>query len=161
MKPIRIFLTGGTIDKTYDNHGDFHYNKSYIPELMQKSRCSVEYSIEELMLKDSFDLSFSDRVLIRERCERCEEDTIIIIHGTDRIVQTAHAVSTIQNKLIILVGSIVPASVSLSDAEFNLGSAIAYSQALSNGTYIAMNGQAIVHDNVRKNMENLQFENIY
>lgn len=161
MKPIRIFLTGGTIDKTYDNHGEFHYPKSYIPELMQTSRCSVAYSIEELMLKDSYELSFSDRILIRERCERCEESNIIIVHGTDRMVQTAYAVSNIKDKVIILVGSIVPVSVSLSDAEFNMGTAVAYSQVLSNGTYISMNGQVFVHNNVKKNTETLRFENIY
>ena len=161
MKPIRIFLTGGTIDKTYDNHGKFHYTTSYIPELMQKSRCSIDYNIEELMLKDSLNLSSYDRIMIREHCNSCAEDAIIIVHGTDKMVQTAHAVSTIKNKVIILVGSIIPACVNMNDAEFNLGTAIAYSQVLSDGTYISMNGQAFVHNNVQKNMETLQFENIY
>ena len=77
------------------------------------------------------------------------------------MVQTAHAVSTIQNKVIVLVGSIIPASINLSDAEFNLGTAVAYSQVLPTGTYISMNGRALAHNNAMKNTETLQFENIY
>jgi L-asparaginase len=158
MKKLRILLTGGTIDKTYDTRGGFQYTKSCIPEILQKSRITIPYTIEELLLKDSLNLSFSDRVLIRNVCENCEEQHIIIIHGTDTMVQSARAVSNVLDKVIVFTGSIIPYSVAGSDADFNIGTSVAYSQILPNGTYISMNGIAFPYYNVRKNMQTNLFE---
>lgn len=162
MKTFRLFLTGGTVDKSYDQYkGVLSYKASIISKLLIQSRCVIPYVIEELMLKDSLELNFSDRVLIREACKRVNEDIIIITHGTDTMVETANALSSIKNKTIILTGSIIPAVIENSDAMFNIGTAIAYSQSLPYGVYIAMNGIAFPHSDVKKNINLQAFENLY
>ncbi len=66
----------------------------------------------------------------------------------------------ISNKTIVLTGAMVPFSFGKTDALFNLGTAIAAIQFLSNGVFIAMNGKIFPWDNVRKNKEIGEFENI-
>jgi L-asparaginase len=44
---------------------------------------------------------------------------------------------------------------------FNMGSALAFAQALSCGVYVAMNGACYKWDNVTKNKELGQFEKTY
>jgi len=43
---------------------------------------------------------------------------------------------------------------------FNLGSALAFSQTLSPGIYVAMNGRYFLWNNVRKNKESGVFEEL-
>jgi L-asparaginase len=162
MKPIKFLLTGGTIDKVYaESKGSLTYIESMIPKLLDQSRHSIPYSIDHIMSKDSLDMNFADRVFIRDYCKRSLEECIIVIHGTDTMIETARALETIKSKTIIMTGAIIPASVNGSDALFNLGTAIAYSQSLPIGVYIAMNGIAFPCENTKKNVITQKFENIY
>jgi L-asparaginase len=67
----------------------------------------------------------------------------------------------LKDKTIILTGSIIPYVVAKSDAMFNVGSAVAYSQSLQHGTYVVMNGIAFDALNVLKNKETQQFQSLY
>jgi len=49
---------------------------------------------------------------------------------------------------------------SSSDGFFNLGSAIAFAQALPSGVYVVMNGRYYLWHNVKKNRETGFFEEI-
>jgi len=162
MKKIKFVITGGTIDKVYSEYkGDLSYTISNIQRIIEQSRMTVDYSIETLMLKDSLDLNASDRIGIREYCKTVQEECIIVIHGTDTIVDTAKALSTLKGKTIILTGSIIPYVMTNTDAMFNVGSAVAYSQSLQHGTYVVMNGIAFDALNVLKNKETQQFQSLY
>lgn len=162
MKKIKFLITGGTIDKIYSEYkGDLSYTVSNIDHIIKQSRMTVDYSIQTITLKDSLDLNASDRIYMREYCKTVEDECIIVIHGTDTIVDTAKALSTLKDKTIILTGSIIPYVVANSDAMFNIGCAIAYSQSLQHGTYVVMNGIAFDVLNVVKNKETQQFQSLY
>ena len=67
---------------------------------------------------------------------------------------------TIIDKTIILTGAMIPYTFGSSDGLFNLGSAIAFVQTLPAGVYIAMNGKYFTWDNVRKDKEIGEFEEL-
>jgi L-asparaginase len=54
----------------------------------------------------------------------------------------------------------IPYKFGSSDGLFNVGSALAFSQALPFGVYIAMNGQYFTWDSVKKNRSTGIFERI-
>ena len=102
-----------------------------------------------------------DREKILQSCKDCEEDKIIITHGTDTMVETAQVLGkNIKDKTIVLVGAMIPYNQEKSDALFNLGCAVSAVQILPKGVYIAMNGKIFSWDNVRKNKELGLFESI-
>ena len=100
-----------------------------------------------------------DRELIIHQCNNCEEDNIVITHGTDTMTETAKLLANkVKDKTIILTGAMIPIKFGSSDGLFNLGSALAFAQSLPQGVYIAMNGRFFNADNVRKNKQTGFFE---
>jgi len=159
---VRIFITGGTFDKEYNElNGQLFFKDTHMAELLKLGRCRIETVIEKLMLIDSLEMSDADRQNISTRCQGCEENRIVITHGTDTMTDTARVLAPlIQNKTIVLTGAMIPIAFGSSDGLFNLGSALAYAQALQPGVYIAMNGRYFPYDNVRKNKATGVFEEI-
>jgi L-asparaginase len=159
---IRIFITGGTFDKEYNElNGQLFFKDTHMAELLKMGRCRVKVAIQKLMLIDSLDMSEADRENILQKCKNCKEDQIIITHGTDTMAQTAQMLAKrIKNKTIVLTGAMIPIAFGSSDGLFNLGSALAFVQSLPYGTYVAMNGRYFLHDNVRKNKKTGVFETI-
>jgi len=124
-------------------------------------RCKLDVNIRTLMMIDSLEMSNEDRAIIVYNCLQCDEDKIVITHGTDTMVETAQLLAQkINNKTIILTGAMIPYKFGSSDGLFNLGAALAYVQSLPNGIYIAMNGKYFNWDNVRKNKELGLFETL-
>lgn len=158
---IKIFTTGGTIDKTYfDATSEYEVGDPQITDILRIANVGVDYSIETLLRKDSLDLNEEDRGFIVETAKRETCERILITHGTDTMIDTAHALDRISGKTIVLVGSLSPAKFKNSDAEFNIGFALAAVQTLDAGVYIAMNGQVFTPDRVRKNRVRNRFEPI-
>jgi L-asparaginase len=159
---VRILVTGGTFDKDYDEiEGRLHFGETRVPEMLSLGRCAVPVEVETLMLKDSLDLSDTDRQAIVEACRRTPADRIVITHGTDTMELTARAIGAAGlPKTIVLTGAMVPYTFGSSDGLFNLGSALAFAQSLPPGTYVAMNGRFFSWDNVRKNRNLGFFEEI-
>jgi L-asparaginase len=54
----------------------------------------------------------------------------------------------------------IPYKFGTSDGLFNIASALAYVQTLSNGVYVAMNGRVFEYDKVIKNRETGIFEEV-
>lgn len=152
---IKILITGGTIDKIYDDlKGELTFDKTHVPAMLEQGRCNVDINIETLMLKDSLDMVEQDRMLILERCQACKEKRIIITHGTDTMTETAEVLGQrIKDKKIVLLGAMIPYSFDNSDSMFNLGCAITAVQSISNGVYITMNGKIFTWDKVLKNKD--------
>jgi L-asparaginase len=159
---IRIVVTGGTFDKTYDEiSGRLSFDETHLPEMLHLGRSRVETTVETLMMIDSLDMTAADRAGIVESCNRCRETRIVITHGTDTMVETARAVAeSVRDKTVVLTGAMVPYAFGSSDGLFNLGSALSFAAVLPAGVYIAMNGQHFVWDRVRKNRETGVFERI-
>ena len=148
----KIFITGGTFDKEYNElTGELYFNSTHMHELLKLGRCNVNVDIETLMMVDSLDMAESQRNIIVQKCIKEPLNAIIITHGTDTMVETAHALAkNIKNKTIILTGAMIPFKFGSSDGLFNMGSALAYVQSVNKGIYIAMNGQIFNYENVKK-----------
>jgi len=159
---IRIFITGGTFDKEYNEiTGQLYFKDTHLHELLEMGRCRVPVEIRTLMMIDSLEMTEEDRELIVHQCIHAEEDRIIITHGTDTMSDTAKVLAEkISNKTIILTGAMIPIKFGSSDGLFNLGSALAFAQSLPFGIYVAMNGRYFHWNNVRKNKETGIFEEI-
>lgn len=157
---IRIFITGGTFDKEYNElTGQLFFKDTHMNELLEKGRCKVPVEIRTLMMIDSLEMTDNDRQLIAHQCNQCEEDQIVITHGTDTMSETAKVLAeNVKNKTIVLTGAMIPIKFGSSDGLFNLGSALAFAQTLPAGIYIAMNGRFFTWDNVRKNKQTGIFE---
>jgi len=157
---IRIFITGGTFDKEYNElTGTLYFKNTHLAEMLTLGRSKLDVELRTLMMVDSLEMTEADRTLIREQCARSEEDRIIITHGTDTMEVTAQSLGQAQwNKTIVLTGAMIPYKFGSSDGLFNLGSALAFVQILPPGVYIAMNGRCFHWDNVKKNKKTGEFE---
>jgi L-asparaginase len=160
---IRIFVTGGTFDKEYNERdGTLSFKDTHLPEMLRLGRCRIDVAVRTLMMVDSLDMSSADRALIVDQCRQAPESRIVVTHGTDTMVETARALAAAfpsgSAKTIVLTGAMVPYAFGSSDGLFNLGSALSFVQALPGGVYIAMNGRCLNWDRVRKNKETGTFE---
>ena len=158
---IQILITGGTFDKSY-NHisGDLFFEKTHIPEMLERSKCRLNVDVKTLMMIDSLEMTKKDIEKIIDECKKTKSSRIVITHGTDTMVNTAKKIAEkIKNKTIVLTGAMIPyAFGSSSDGFFNLGSALSFVQTLKNGVYIAINGQYFDYEKVEKNKLKGYFE---
>ena len=157
---IRIFVTGGTFDKTYDEiRGQLSFKDTHVAEMLKLGRSRVDVTIHTLMMIDSLDMTDADRELVVRSCAQCPESRIVITHGTDTMVETAAALARASTgKTVVLTGAMIPYAFGSSDGLFNLGSAISFAQVLPCGVYVAMNGRHFPWGAVRKNHETGVFE---
>ncbi len=167
VQHIRIFTTGGTFDKEYNEiRGELFFKGTHVPEMLELGRSSLSVEIESLMEVDSLTLGDSERAEIADKCLRADEDKILITHGTDTMVETALVIKKLLEehpeqagtKTVVLTGAMVPYKFGSSDGLFNLGSALSFVQVLEPGVYIAMNGVYFPADCVRKNRAIGRFE---
>jgi L-asparaginase len=158
--PVRLFVTGGTFDKEYDEiHGRLLFADTHLPEMLELGRCRADVRVRTLMMIDSLDMSAADRELIAHNCAEAPERHVVITHGTDTMVETARVLaSRVAGKTIVLTGAMIPIAFGSSDGLFNLGGAIVAAQALPPGVYLTMHGRVFAWDNVRKNRETGVFE---
>ena len=153
MNPIKIFVTGGTFDKEYNElNGELYFKKTHLHEMLVLGRSQLKVDIETIMMKDSLEMSNDGRNTIVQQCLESDESKILITHGTDTMVETATLLAKkITTKTIVLTGAMIPYKFGSSDGLFNLGSALSFLQSLPHGIYIAMNGNIFNWDNVKKN----------
>ncbi len=157
---IRIFVTGGTFDKQYDEiRGALFFKDTHLPEMLERGRCRLAVEIRTLMMVDSLAMTEADRDLIVRACRASAEEHIVVTHGTDTMVETARALAAgVAGKTVVLTGAMVPYAFGSSDGLFNLGSALSFAQVLPHGVYVAMNGKVFGWDRVRKNRDTGVFE---
>ena len=150
---VRIFITGGTFDKSYDEvAGKLDFKDTHVPEMLRLGRCRIAVELSTLMLLDSLEMKDADRQLILASCRGAAEERIVITHGTDTMTDTARVLGEAAlPKTIVLTGAMVPYAFGSSDGLFNLGSALSFAQALPAGVYLAMNGRCFAWDDVVKN----------
>jgi len=158
--PIRIFVTGGTFDKEYNElTGTLFFTRTHVPALLRQGRCRAPVRVTPLMLIDSLDMTGADRQRIAAACRSARERRIVITHGTDTMCVTACLLARlIHGKTIVLTGAMIPITFGSSDGLFNLGSAVAFAQTLPPGVYVAMNGRYFPAGTVRKNKRTGIFE---
>jgi len=156
---IKIFTTGGTIDKIYfDQKSDYQVGDPQASGVLERANVVLEYEVESIIKKDSLDFSDEDRELIRQKVASASLERVVITHGTDTMIETAKALESIPDKTIAMTGSMYPARFRDSDAVFNIGCAVTAAQILGPGVYIAMNGRIFEPRHVQKNVELNRFE---
>ena len=157
---IAILTTGGTFDKIYfDANSEYSIGEPCISSILDEGNVMSDYRVQSILKKDSLDITHSEREIIKKSVIGCEEERIIITHGTDTMIETAKFLEDVEEKTIILTGAMQPARFKKTDAIFNSGFAYACALSLENGIYIAMSGQIFNSYNVRKNIDLGKFEN--
>lgn len=161
-KAIQIFITGGTFDKEYNFiTGELYFKDTHLKDMLVRGRCTLPTDIKTLMMIDSLQMGQAERNLIEYQCRETPYENIVITHGTDTMTETAQFLkqSDIEGKTIVLTGAMIPyAFGSSSDGFFNLGSALAFAQALNPGVYVCMNGQYWDADEAQKNRASGYFQ---
>ena len=157
---IKILLTGGTIDKNYnESNGELDFNETHIPEILELGRNRTEVEIEQAMFIDSLEMTDTNRQTILKICKASKQNRILITHGTDTLVDTAIVLGNERiAKTIVLAGAMIPYVFKHTDAVFNMGFAFGVVQALPHGVYVAMNGMIFNYDQVMKNKKKGIFE---
>lgn len=152
MRQITLISTGGTIEKTYDEHAGTLANRaSIVQEMLRLLRLEdTNINTLQLMQKDSLDLTDSDRARILGAVQLLDDPSdcggIIILHGTDTLCETGNY---LQRELakptipIILTGAMRPFEMKRSDALQNLNEAIFASGVLEPGVWVVAHGRAL------------------
>jgi L-asparaginase len=159
MKKLQIFTTGGTVDKIYfDALSEFQIGDPVVGPILEGINVGFEFCVDELMRLDSLDMTDQHRQIIQQRVRDSDAEYILIMHGTDGMVETAGWLDDIAHKKVILTGAMQPAAFTNTDAVFNIGCAVGAIQRVEAGVYIAMNGQVFAADQVVKNRDAHRFE---
>jgi L-asparaginase len=69
-----------------------------IGELLKKMDVGFPFTVESAMRKDSLEMTDEDRALIHRLASKCEEECVLITHGTDGMVTTAAALRGVKKK---------------------------------------------------------------
>jgi L-asparaginase len=159
---ILILVTGGTFDKEYNElTGELFFKETHLPEMLRLGRNLLPVKLITLEMIDSLYMTDDYRHLLSEQCRIASEEQIIITHGTDTMAETAAFLEKkVTGKTVVLTGAMIPYKFGSSDGLFNLGSAMAFVQALDKGVYVAMNGSYFHAGRVRKNRSTGIFEEI-
>ena len=156
-----ILNSGGTFNKRYNSITgmlDVPYDNDAIEKILISFK--AEYDLAGIIYKDSLEMNVQDRKMLADIIRESEDDTFIIIHGTDTMSLSAEFLSEVfEDKKIILTGAMKPFEIDTIEASLNLGMAIGFSKAVTqNGVYICMNGHINIWDKVVKNKMQGKFE---
>jgi L-asparaginase len=159
---LHILTAGGTIDKVYfDRLSEYEVGDPQIVDILETAGVAFDWDVETLLRKDSLEFTDEDRRTVARAVHDCPCRHILVTHGTDSMAETARAVEAhgeLGDKTVVFVGSLSPARFKGTDAEFNIGFAVAAVQILPPGVYVAMNGRGFRAGEVRKNREANRFE---
>jgi len=108
--PARIIVTGGTFDKHYDAiKGELTFKDSHLPAILEQARVKVPVSIEVNQLIDSLQMTDEHRRRVLDACRAAPERSIVVVHGTDTMVETATLVGRAAvDKTIVFTGAMIP-----------------------------------------------------
>ncbi|MEX0876178.1 MAG: asparaginase domain-containing protein [Phycisphaerales bacterium] len=156
MRQITLISTGGTIEKTYDEHAGTLANRaSIVQEMLRLLRLEdTNINTLQLMQKDSLELTEADRARILGAVELLtgpsDEPTdcggVVILHGTDTLCQTGDYLNERLPKPkipIILTGAMRPFEMKRSDALQNLNESIFATGILGPGVWVVAHGRAL------------------
>lgn len=158
---ITVLATGGTIDKEYNLDSEMVIGEPWISEILGRVITDVEFEIQSVLKLDSLDMTDDDRAVLAEALNKVSGDRVLITHGTDTMPETArylHEHAQLGEKVVVLCGAIQPAIMRTSDADFNVGAAVAALNLLEPGVYISMSGRIFPAETVRKDRSRGIFE---
>jgi L-asparaginase len=161
MRHITLITTGGTIEKTYDEHtGSLENRRSIVRTMIGRLRLEgTDVSIVELMSKDSLHMTGDDRAQVVDTVHAravppC--DGIVILHGTDTLAVTGEElVKAFPSPLvpIVLTGAMRPFEMKRSDALQNLTEAVFATGVVTPGVYCVAHGRVLAFPGVVKDRD--------
>lgn len=156
-----ILNSGGTFNKRYNPvNGELEvpYDNNAVESILQS--VDFEYDLAGVVYKDSLEMDANDRKMLAMIIGESEDDTFVIIHGTDTMDKSAEFLNEIfSDKKIVLVGAMKPFEIDKVEASLNLGMAIGFIKATeANGIYICMSGHVKPWDKIKKNNSLGKFE---
>jgi L-asparaginase len=168
MQRIYLISTGGTIEKVYSEQSGVVENRAAKLEryLRMLRLPDAEICTEQLMNKDSLEMTVADRADVRDRVaklldsESGEPAPILISHGTDTMVETGRFLEESFPDLkvpIILTGAMTPLGFEGSDGLQNLTESLLAARLLAPGVYIVMHGQVFPVGHARKDKDHATF----
>lgn len=155
---IAFILTGGSIDKEYGAlDRAFTIGNGAVERVLKFVNPNFKADIISLFQKVSVDITEKDKNKIAKTCSKVTTNKIILTYGTDAMTDIGETLATIKDKTIVIVGSLKSQLIKDTDAEFNLGFAVAAVQTLPAGVYIAMSGRIYPWNKCKKNKTSGQF----
>ena len=163
-KRIRLILTGGTIEKTYDELSGSLSNRVSVLDYMLSQLQLEGVSLDRLSLmnKDSRDMTEEDHEMIAEAAigATASYDGVVVLHGTDRLAHTGERIAVDSSKLkkpVVLTGAMRPWILRNTDARQNLTEALLAVMLLDPGVYVAMHNNVLQFPGVVKDRERGRF----
>jgi L-asparaginase len=162
---VSILTTGGTIDKTYDEHEESLRNvRSVLDEILESLRLpDLAIRHVAVMSIDSRDMTEDDRRLILQAVREAlqSSEAVVVLHGTDTLSQTGELLhrelSDDLEAPIVLTGAMRPYEFRDSDAFQNVTEALLAVRLLTPGVYVVMHNRALRFPGVYKDRDALQF----
>lgn len=162
MKPkITFVLTGGTIDKEYDALDQaFTVGNGAVGRVLGFVNPNFDTTIVPVVQKVSVNILPEEKEEIRRACAEAKDDMVVVTYGTDAMSEAGKLLEVIQDKTIVVTGALKSQLIKDTDAEFNLGFAVAAVQTLPPGVYIAMSGRVYPWQQCKKDLTTGQFVEI-
>jgi L-asparaginase len=161
---VTILTTGGTIDKTYDEHAGSLRNEKTVLETILRSLRLPDLFIRHVavMSKDSLEMVEADRErILREVLTAIpSSDAVVIVHGTDTLSKTGEYIYQHQphpDIPIILTGAMRPYEFRDSDAQQNITEALFAATLAGPGIYAVMHNRLLPFPGVVKDRTSLTF----
>lgn len=156
-----ILNCGGTFNKRYNPiNGELEvpFDNEAIEKILQSSH--AVYNVAGVLYKDSLDMDANDRKMLARIIAESNEDTFVLVHGTDTMDQTAEFFSEIfSDKKIVLTGAMRPFEIDPIEASLNLGMACGFAkEMIKSGVYICMSGHIALWNEIKKNRTSGRFE---
>lgn len=168
MRRVTLISTGGTIEKTYNEHsGSLENRSSVVQEMLSLLRLEdTVVNTLQLMQKDSLHLTDGDRERIVGAVELivgpasdpvAGGEGVVVLHGTDTLCVTgALLAARIGGWLrvpVVLTGAMRPFEMKRSDALQNLNEAIFATGVLGAGVWVVAHGRALRFPGPQKDRE--------
>ncbi len=117
-RAIHIISTGGTIDSAYQGSIDtvVPNRRSAMPEYLRNLRLDRRLRFSTVCMKDSRDLTPTDRQKLVDLCLNSPYRKILITHGTYTMAETAKFLQknlADTDKVVVITGSLTPLVASL------------------------------------------------
>jgi L-asparaginase len=156
-----ILNCGGTFNKRYnplDGTLEIPYDNETVEKIL--SSCKCEFPLAGVVYKDSLEMDMNDRKMLAQIILESDEETFVLIHGTDTMDVTAQFLDEVlENKKVVLTGAMRPFEIDSVEASFNLGMACGFARALhKDGVYICMSGYTVAYNEIVKNKKQGKFE---
>lgn len=155
---ITFVLAGGTIDKEYDALDKaFTIGNQAVERVLSYVKPNFKAEIISVVKKVSVNITDLDKKKIKKACEKAEGDKVVVTYGTDAMTEIGEILKDIKGKTIVITGALKSQLIKETDAEFNLGFAVAAVQTALPGVYIAMSGRLYPWNQCKKNLKSGQF----